>query len=291
MSAKILDGKKLSEKIRFNISREIEKLKLQNIFPGLAVIIVGEDRASQIYVKNKQKACQDVGIISHKFELPEKVSENEILDLIKDLNNREDIHGILVQLPLPKHIDENKIIEIISSKKDVDAFHPYNVGKLMIGQDGFVSCTPQGILELLRSQNIEIAGKECVIVGSSNIVGKPMAMLMINNNATVTVCNIFTKDLESHCKRADILIVAVGKEKLITDSMIKKGAVVIDVGINKNKFGKVCGDVDFDSVSEKASFITPVPGGVGPMTITMLLQNTVLSAKKLKKINLFKYFN
>ena len=260
MSAKILDGKKLSEKIRLKIFEKVKELKLKNIVPGLAVIIVGEDKASEIYVRNKQRACQEVGIVSQKFELPKTVSENEILDLIKILNTREDMHGILVQLPLPKHIDENKIINLISKNKDVDAFHPYNLGKLMIGQESFVSCTPQGILELIKSENIEISGKECVIVGSSNIVGKPMAMMMINNNATVTVCNIFTKDLKYHCQRADILIVAVGKEKLITDSMVKKGAV-----------------------SKIAGYITPVPGGVGPMTITMLLQNTVLSASNFIK--------
>lgn len=283
MSAKILDGKKLSSQIKLKIFEEIKELKLKNITPGLAVIIVGEDKASKIYVRNKEKACQEVGIVSQKFELPETTSENEILELIKKLNTKEDIHGILVQLPLPKHIDENKIINLISKNKDVDGFHPYNLGNIMIGRESFVSCTPQGILELIKSENIAIAGKECVIVGSSNIVGKPMAMMMINNNATVTVCNIFTKDLESHCRRADILIVAVGKEKLITASMVKKGAVVIDVGINKNKDGHICGDVDFESVSKIAGYITPVPGGVGPMTIAILLQNTVLSAKEFYK--------
>ncbi|MBP0979590.1 MAG: bifunctional methylenetetrahydrofolate dehydrogenase/methenyltetrahydrofolate cyclohydrolase FolD [Oscillospiraceae bacterium] len=283
MSAKILDGKKLSSQIKLKIFEEIKELKLKNITPGLAVIIVGEDKASKIYVRNKEKACQEVGIVSQKFELPETTSENEILELIKKLNTKEDIHGILVQLPLPKHIDENKIINLISKNKDVDGFHPYNLGNIMIGRESFVSCTPQGILELIKSENIAIAGKECVIVGSSNIVGKPMAMMMINNNATVTVCNIFTKDLESHCRRADILIVAVGKEKLITASMVKKGAVVIDVGINKNKDGHICRDVDFESVSKIAGYITPVPGGVGPMTIAILLQNTVLSAKEFYK--------
>ena len=262
-----------------NLKSQVLKLKLEkNLVPGLAVIIVGDDEASKVYVRNKQMACEQVGIYSEKHCFQDDVSEDEILDLIEVLNKRQDIHGVLVQLPLPKNIDAEKIISRISKDKDVDAFHPFNVGRVMIGQKGFVSCTPQGILELIKSENIRIKGKECVIIGSSNIVGKPMAMLMTNNNATVTICNIFTKDLKSHCKRADILIVAVGKEKLITSDMVKPGAVVIDVGINKDSNNKLCGDVDFEQVSQIAGYITPVPGGVGPMTVAMLLQNTVNSA-------------
>lgn len=284
MTAKIMDGMKLSDKIRTEIIEEIELLKQDGITPGLAVIIVGDDEASKLYVKNKEKACQSVGIYSEKYEISKDISENDLLNLIKTLNNRYDIDGILVQLPLPEHINENKVIELISKNKDVDAFHPFNVGKVMIGQqEGFVSCAPQGILELIKSENIDVAGKECVIVGSSNIVGKPMAMLMVNNNSTVTLCNIFTKDLKAHCRRADILIVAVGKEKLITADMVKEGAVVIDVGMNRDKNGVLCGDVDFEEVSKVASYITPVPGGVGPMTVTMLLKNTVYSAKNYNK--------
>lgn len=280
MAAKIMDGKKLSDKIRINIRKEVDLLKQNGITPGLAVIIVGDDEASKLYVRNKEKACRSVGIYSEKYEMPKDISEKDLLSLIKKLNDRNNIHGILVQLPLPELINENKIIELISKNKDVDAFHPFNVGKLMIGQqEGFVSCTPQGILELIKNENIDVVGKDCVIVGSSNIVGKPMAMLMTNNNSTVTLCNIFTKDLKSHCKKADILIVAVGKEKLITADMVKDGAVVIDVGMNRDKNGLLCGDVDFEEVSKIASYITPVPGGVGPMTVTMLLKNTVYSAR------------
>ena len=253
-------------------------LKQKGIIPGLAVIIIGEDEASKLYVRNKERACRATGIYSEKYELPEDVAEYEVFDLIAKLNNKKNIHGILVQLPVPKHIDENKIIDAISYNKDVDSFHPFNVGKIVIGQNGFVPCTPQGILELIKKQKIDVKGKECVIVGSSNIVGKPMALLMVNNGATVTICNIFTKDLKHYCKMADILIVAVGKEKLITADMVKPGAVVIDVGMNRNKKGLLCGDVDFDEVSKIAGYITPVPGGVGPMTIAMLLQNTVYSA-------------
>ncbi len=280
--AKIIDGKKIANTVKLALKNEIDILKKEkNVVPGLAVIIVGEDEASKIYVRNKQKACDAVGIVSEKYCFSENVLEDELLDLIKVLNGRKDIHGILVQLPLPKHIDENKVINTISHDKDVDAFHPLNMGKIMIGQDGFVCCTPQGILELIRSENIEIEGKQCVVVGSSNIVGKPMAMLMVNNNATVTICNIFTNDLKCCCKQADILIVAAGKEKLITADMVKPGAVVIDVGINRDEHNKICGDVDFEPVSQVASYITPVPGGVGPMTIAMLLKNTVYSAVRL----------
>lgn len=278
MLAKIIDGEKIAFEIKEKILKKVEVLKQKGIIPGLAVIIIGEDEASKLYVRNKERACRATGIYSEKYELPEDVAECEVLDLIAKLNNKKNIHGILVQLPVPKHIDENKIIDAISYNKDVDSFHPFNVGKIVIGQNGFVPCTPQGILELIKKQKIDVKGKECVIVGSSNIVGKPMALLMVNNGATVTICNIFTKDLKHYCKRADILIVAVGKEKLITADMVKPGAVVIDVGMNRNKKGLLCGDVDFAEVSKIAGYITPVPGGVGPMTIAMLLQNTVYSA-------------
>lgn len=278
MVAKIIDGKKIAFEIKEEILQEVKLLKQNGIIPGLAVIIIGEDEASKLYVKNKEKACKDVGMYSEKYSLPEDVAELEVLNLIVELNSKKNIHGILVQLPVPKHIDENKIIDAISPNKDVDSFHPFNVGKVAIGQCGFVPCTPQGVLELIKKQNIDVKGKECVIVGSSNIVGKPMALLMVNNGATVTICNIFTKDLKHYCKRADILIVAVGKEKLITADMVKPGAVVIDVGMNRNKKGLLCGDIDFDEVSKVAGYITPVPGGVGPMTIAMLLKNTVYSA-------------
>lgn len=281
--AVIINGKELSIKIKHELSKEVKLLKSKNVVPGLAVVLVGNDEASKIYVRNKQKSCSEVGIYSEKYELPENTSEEQILNLVEDLNKKENIDGVLVQLPLPKHIDEDKIIDLISPFKDVDAFHPFNVGKIMIGKNGFVPCTPEGIMEILSSQDISITGKNCVVVGSSNIVGKPMAMLLINQNATVTVCNKYTKNLKEHCKNADILIVAVGKAKLITADMVKTGAVVIDVGINRDENGKLCGDVDFEEVEKIASYITPVPGGVGPMTIAMLLKNTIYSAKHYRK--------
>ena len=282
MQAKIIDGVKLSKHIMQVISEEICKLKMQTIIPGLAVIIVGDDKASKIYVRNKEMACKEVGIYSEKFELDYDTQESKLLNLINDLNNRSDIHGILVQLPLPKHINVNEVIKKISPYKDVDAFHPYNMGNTIIGQKGLSPCTPQGILDLIDSINVDVKGRNCVIVGSSNIVGKPMAMLMVNKGATVTICNIFTQDLKFHCRNADILIVAVGKENLITADMVKPGAVVIDVGLNRSEEGKIFGDVDFKEVSKIAGYITPVPGGVGPMTVAMLLKNTVMVAKLLR---------
>lgn len=279
--AKIIDGKAISAEIREEIAKEAAQFhKETGILPGLAVIIVGENPASQVYVRNKKKACEQVGFYSKVYELPENTSQNELDSLIDELNADGQIHGILVQLPLPKHLDEDRVIHKISKEKDVDAFHPYNVGKITIGAPIFLPCTPAGIMELLHRSNIEIAGKECVVVGRSNIVGKPMAMLLLSENGTVTVCHSKTKDLREVCRRADILVVAIGKADFITGDMVKDGATVIDVGMNRNAEGKLTGDVDFASVSEKASHITPVPGGVGPMTITMLLKNTLTSAKK-----------
>lgn len=279
--AKIIDGKAISAEIREEIAKEAAQFhKETGILPGLAVIIVGENPASQVYVRNKKKACEQVGFYSKVYELPENTSQNELDALIDELNADGQIHGILVQLPLPKHLDEDRVIHKISKEKDVDAFHPYNVGKITIGAPIFLPCTPAGIMELLHRSNIEIAGKECVVVGRSNIVGKPMAMLLLSENGTVTVCHSKTKDLREVCRRADILVVAIGKADFITGDMVKDGATVIDVGMNRNAEGKLTGDVDFASVSEKASHITPVPGGVGPMTITMLLKNTLTSAKK-----------
>lgn len=279
MSAKIIDGKKISAKLQLDMKKEIENLKKFGLIPGLAVIMVGDNEASKIYVRNKELACKNIGIYSEKYQLDGKTSEVDLLNLIKKLNVKPNVHGILVQLPLPDHIDENKIIDVISCHKDVDGFNPYNVGKLMIGQKGLMSCTPQGIIELLNSQNILLKGKECVVIGSSNIVGKPMAMMLVNHGCTVTICNKYTKDIAKFCKTADIVISAAGKAKLIKADMIKSGAVVIDVGMNRDKDGKLCGDVDFEYVKDIAGYITPVPGGVGPMTVTMLLKNTILSAK------------
>ncbi|MGM9632028.1 MAG: bifunctional methylenetetrahydrofolate dehydrogenase/methenyltetrahydrofolate cyclohydrolase FolD [Eubacteriales bacterium] len=279
--AKIIDGKAISAEIRGEIAKEAAQFhKETGILPGLAVIIVGENPASQVYVRNKKKACEQVGFYSKVYELPENTSQNELDALIDELNADGQIHGILVQLPLPKHLDGERVIHRISKDKDVDAFHPYNVGKITVGDPLFLPCTPAGIMELLHRSNIEIAGKECVVVGRSNIVGKPMAMLLLSENGTVTVCHSKTKDLREVCRRADILVVAIGKADFITGDMVKDGATVIDVGMNRNAEGKLTGDVDFASVSEKASYITPVPGGVGPMTITMLLKNTLTSAKK-----------
>ena len=266
----IIDGKAISAAIKDELKKEVAEKKIKAV---LAVIQVGNDPASTVYVGNKKKACAYIGIGSRSFELPEETTEEELLKLIDDLNNDDEINGILVQLPVPKHIDEKKITAAISPDKDVDGFHPESVGRLCIGREGFVSCTPAGIIELLKRSNIEIEGKECVVIGRSNIVGKPMALLMLANNATVTVCHSRTKDLASICKRADILIAAVGKPKMITSKYIKEGAVVIDVGINRNAEGKLCGDVCFDEVSKKAKLITPTPGGVGPMTVVSLLKN------------------
>lgn len=276
---KILDGKKLAEEIKAELKTEVLELKEKGIIPGLAVVIVGENSASKIYVKNKKRACEEIGINSQVFELEEKISQDELLEVIGKLNADEKVHGILVQLPLPAHIDKEKIILMIDPKKDVDCFHPENIGKVFLGQETFPPCTPAGILEILERSEIEIIGKDVVIVGRSNIVGKPLALMMMNNGATVTVCHSETKNLKEKCSGADILISAAGKAGLITKDMIKQGAVVIDVGINRNNEGKLTGDVDFSEVSQIASAITPVPGGVGPMTITMLLKNTIKSAK------------
>ncbi|MCR4934834.1 MAG: bifunctional methylenetetrahydrofolate dehydrogenase/methenyltetrahydrofolate cyclohydrolase FolD [Lachnospiraceae bacterium] len=271
----IIDGKLTSSIIKDELKEKVEELKKQGKTGSLAVIQVGNDPASSIYVKNKKKACEYIGIGSVSYELSENTTKEKLLDTIDELNNRSDIAGILVQLPLPKHIDEDEVIKAISPKKDVDGFHVENVGALCVGEDGFVSCTPAGVIELLKRYNVEISGKNCVVVGRSNIVGKPMALLMLRENATVTICHSKTKDLKAICKNADILIVAIGKPKFINDEYVKDGAVVIDVGIHRDENNKMCGDVDFDSVKEKVSKITPVPGGVGPMTIAMLMSNCV----------------
>lgn len=273
----IIDGKAISTQIKEELKQKVADLKAEGKNISLAVIQVGNDPASSVYVNNKKKACAFIGINSLAYELEECTTEKELVDLIEFLNEREDVHGILVQLPLPKHIDEDKIIKTIAPEKDVDGFHPQSVGALCIGQKGFVSCTPAGIIQLLKRSGIEIAGKECVIVGRSNIVGKPMSLLMLRENATVTIAHSKTKNLQEVCKRADILIVAVGKPKMITKDYVKEGAVVIDVGIHRNENNKLCGDVDYDDVFEHCSAITPVPGGVGPMTIAMLMNNCVES--------------
>lgn len=269
---KKIDGKAISQMVKDELK---ERVKSENVDAALAVIQVGNDPASTVYVGNKKKACEYIGIRSLAFELPAETTEEELLDLVRDLNGREDVDGILVQLPLPSHMDEDKIIRTISPYKDVDGFHPQSVGALSIGQPGFVSCTPAGVIELLKRSGVEIEGKECVIIGRSNIVGKPMALLMLRENATVTVCHSRTENLKEVAKRADILIVAIGKPKFITRDYVKEGAVVIDVGIHRDEKGKLCGDVDFADVEPVTSAITPVPGGVGPMTIAMLMNNCV----------------
>ena len=276
--AKILSGKELSAKKREELKQKVSELKKDGIYPGLAVIIVGDDPASRVYVNNKKKACEELGIYSEEYAFPENSSEEEILDLIDRLNVKSDISGILVQLPLPRHISEKKVIERIDSRKDVDAFHPVNVGKIMTGDYDFVPCTPAGIMELIKESGVSIDGKDCVVVGRSNIVGKPMSMLLLHQNGTVTVCHSRTKNLKEKTKNADILVVAVGKPCFITGDMIKDGAVVIDVGINRIEGKKLVGDVEFESAERVAGAITPVPGGVGPMTIAMLMQNTVKAA-------------
>lgn len=278
--AKIIDGKLIAANIRAEIKEKTEVLKRTGVQPGLAVIIVGTDAASQVYVRNKIKACAEVGFYSENYELPQETTEEELLSLIDRLNQEPKIHGILVQLPLPKHLDEKKVIAAIHSQKDVDAFHVSNVGNIMLGEYTFLPCTPAGVMKLLEYSGIEVAGKDCVVIGRSNIVGKPQAMLMLHSNATVQICHSKTKDLAKKTAAADILIVAIGKAKFVTADMIKEGAVVIDVGMNRDENGKLCGDVDFESCFDKASYITPVPGGVGPMTITMLMQNTLAAAEK-----------
>ena len=280
--AKRIDGKAIATQIKQELKEQVQQLAKDNITVTLAVIQVGQDPASCVYVRNKQRTCEELGIHSLSYELEETTSEEKLLSLIQELNAREDVDGILVQLPLPGHINEKDVLNAIDPAKDVDGFHPYNVGALSCGEEGFVPGTPAGIIELLKRSDIRIDGKECVVIGRSNIVGKPMAMLMLRENATVTVCHSHTKDLKEVTKRADILIVAIGKPKMITADYVKEGAVVIDVGIHRPEGGKLCGDVDFDSVEKTASAITPVPGGVGPMTIAMLMNNCV-EAKGIQK--------
>lgn len=273
----IIDGKAISTQIKEELKGKVGRMKEQGIQVSLAVIQVGNDPASSVYVGNKKKACEYIGIRSLAYELPEETTQDELLKLIQELNERADVNGILVQLPLPKHIDEEKVLDSISPLKDVDGFHPQNVGALCIGKPGFVSCTPAGIIQLCKRSGIDIAGKECVVIGRSNIVGKPMALLLLRENGTVTVAHSRTRDLKEITRRADILIAAVGKPKMITADYVKEGAVVIDVGIHRNEANKLCGDVDYESVAPKCSAITPVPGGVGPMTIAMLMHNCVES--------------
>lgn len=276
----IINGKEISASVKERIRLETEKLFNETgVKPGLAVIIVGDDPASRIYVNNKKKACTDIGFNSWEYALPAETTEAELLELINKLNADSSVHGILCQLPLPKHLDEKTVINAIDPKKDVDAFHPVNVGKIMIGDYDFLPCTPAGVMELIHSTGVSVSGKKCVVVGRSNIVGKPMAMLLLHESGTVTICHSRTKDLAAECREADILVVATGVAKMVTGDMVKEGAVVIDVGMDRDENGKLCGDVDFDSVAPKASFITPVPGGVGPMTIAMLMSNTLTACK------------
>ena len=278
--AMIIDGKAVSAATRADIAAEVSELKSKGVTVGLAVIIVGDDPASRVYVNNKKKACAELGMLSEEYALPADTTNEELLGLIRELNGRRDINGILCQLPLPKHLDEKAVINAISPEKDVDAFHPVNVGGIMTGDYTFLPCTPAGVMQMLRHYNIETQGKHCVVIGRSNIVGKPMAMLMLHANATVTICHSRTADLKEMCRQADILIAAVGKPKFVTADMVKKGAVVIDVGMDRDENGKLCGDVDFAAVEPVASAISPVPGGVGPMTISMLMRNTLTAAKK-----------
>ena len=277
--AKIIDGKQISLDIKNELKEKVAKYKEQGIEITLAVVKVGNDPASAVYVRNKEKACEYVGINSKTLRLPEETTEAELLNVVKKLNEAKNVNGILVQLPLPKHIDESKVLLTIDSTKDVDGFHPVNVGKMVIGEDTFLPCTPAGIIEMIKRTDIDIEGKKCVVIGRSNIVGKPMAMLMLKENATVTIAHSRTKDLKEVTKRADIIVAAIGKAKFVTADYVKEGAVVIDVGMDRDENGKLCGDVDFESVSKVASAITPVPGGVGPMTVTMLLVNCLRSVE------------
>jgi methylenetetrahydrofolate dehydrogenase (NADP+)/methenyltetrahydrofolate cyclohydrolase len=282
--AKIIDGKRISAEVREDIANCVSQIKAeQGCTPGLAVIIVGNDPASQVYVRNKKRACEQVGFYSEVYELPEMTSQEELCTLVDQLNKDSKIHGILVQLPLPRHLDENEILLRIKPEKDVDAFHPYNVGKIMIGNYDLLPCTPAGVMVLLEKSGVDVSGKRCVVVGRSNIVGKPMAMLLMQANGTVTVCHSRTQGLADICREADVLVVSMGKPEFITGDMVKDGAVVVDVGINRLADGRLVGDVNFAEVEPKASYITPVPGGVGPMTITMLLQNTLTAAQKVNK--------
>lgn len=277
---KIIDGKEVAASVRESIKKEVEVLEKDGKKTGLAVIIVGNNPASRVYVNNKKKGCAEVGMESFEYALPEETTTDELLELVEKLNNDTAVDGILCQLPLPKQIDEKKVLNAIAPNKDVDAFHPVNTGHIMIGDHSFLPCTPAGIIEMLKYYNISVEGKECVVIGRSNIVGKPMAMLLLGQNGTVTICHSRTKNLKEVTRRADILVAAVGKAYFVTEDMVKDGAVVIDVGMNRNADGKLCGDVDFDKVKDKCSFITPVPGGVGPMTITMLLKNTLTASKE-----------
>ena len=277
--ANLINGKEIAAQVKEGVAEETKNLAEYGVTPGLAVIIVGDDPASKIYVRNKKKACEEVGFYSEEIALPEKTSQKELIAVIDGLNKRFDIDGILVQLPLPKHLNEKAVIGAISPKKDVDAFSPFNVGRVMIGDYRFLPCTPAGVMELIKSTGVEVSGKQCVVIGRSNIVGKPMAMMLLNESGTVTVCHSKTENLAEITSRADILVSAVGKAKFVTADMVKEGAVVIDVGMNHDDDGKLCGDVDFDAVEPKAGWITPVPGGVGPMTIAMLMKNTLTAAK------------
>ncbi|MBR2406050.1 MAG: bifunctional methylenetetrahydrofolate dehydrogenase/methenyltetrahydrofolate cyclohydrolase FolD [Clostridia bacterium] len=281
MAVKI-DGKAIAAAVRAEVRAEAEAMTKQGNTPGLAVILVGDDPASRVYVNNKKKACAEAGIYSEEFTLPAETTQEELLALVEELNNRKDIHGILCQLPLPKHLDDKAVIAAISPEKDVDAFHAANVGHILIGDYTFLPCTPAGVMELLHRTDISVEGKQCVVIGRSNIVGKPMAMLLLHENATVTICHSRTQNLKEVCRGADVLVAAVGRAGFVTPDMVKPGAVVIDVGINRNAEGKLCGDVD-PAVEEVAGYITPVPGGVGPMTIAMLLKNTITAAKALTK--------
>jgi len=277
----LIDGKSLANRVQGDVAKGVEKLKQEkNIVPGLAVILIGDDPASHSYVKMKAKACEKVGFYSITHNMPDTISQSEIIATIEMMNNNPRIDGILVQLPLPKHVDTDKILEVIAPHKDVDGFHPFNVGRLVTGLDGFVACTPLGVMRMFEAYDIDLEGKDVCVVGASNIVGKPMSSLLINANATVTTTHIYTKDLKSHTLAADIVIVGVGVPSLIKEDMVKDGAIVIDIGINRIEDGSLVGDVDFHNVSKKCSFITPVPGGVGPMTIAMLLSNTLKSARK-----------
>lgn len=275
----IIDGKAVSKAVRERVAKETEELKAKGVTPGLAVIIVGEDPASQVYVRNKEKACEEVGFYSEKFALPENTTQQELNSLVMELNERKDINGILCQLPLPSHLNDKEVINLINPIKDVDAFHPVNVGAIMIGDYNFLPCTPAGVMELIHSTGVDVAGKKAVVIGRSNIVGKPMAMLLLHENATVEITHSKTQNLSEITSGADILVAAIGKAKFVGADMVKDGAVVIDVGMNRDENGKLCGDVDFDAVKDKCAYITPVPGGVGPMTISMLMQNTLTAAK------------
>lgn len=276
----LINGKELAKKIRGELKLEVDKLKKSGIIPKLAVIMVGDDKASEVYVRNKSKACNEIGIDFEEFLLDSKIKQEELINIIKKLNNRKDIHGILLQSPIPKHLNIREAFDIIDYRKDVDGFNPINIGKVAIGEDAFVSCTPYGVIKMLEEYNIPIEGKRAVIIGRSNIVGKPLIQCLLNKDATVTICHSKTKNIAEITKKADILIAALGKPKFVKEDMVKENAVIIDVGINRNEEGKLVGDVDFENVSKKASYITPVPGGVGPMTIAMLMSNVIKAAKQ-----------